>query len=212
MNTATPDEQPDTETPDAAPAPVPPPWGDDFDAEKAWNLIQNLKGDKDKLQGRLRDAEPLLAEAEQLRKANLTEAQAAQEELAAAREQTDAAATIAARYRDRAVAAEAKARAAELNFADATVGVKLLGDLAEYISGDDIDTEKLSGALTALLESHPYLARSEDGPKRMRPNPAQGTSGAEPLPLDAQIKAAQDSGDLMASIALKQQKLYQNTK
>jgi hypothetical protein len=28
-----------------------PPWGDDFDAEKAWTLVQNLRADKDKLQG-----------------------------------------------------------------------------------------------------------------------------------------------------------------
>jgi hypothetical protein len=28
-----------------------PPWGDDFDAEKAWTLVQNLRGDKEKLQG-----------------------------------------------------------------------------------------------------------------------------------------------------------------
>lgn len=28
-----------------------PPWGDDFDAERAWTLVQNLRADKDKLQG-----------------------------------------------------------------------------------------------------------------------------------------------------------------
>lgn len=31
--------------------PSTPPWGDDFDAEKAWTLVQNLRGDKEKLQG-----------------------------------------------------------------------------------------------------------------------------------------------------------------
>jgi len=35
---------------DSTDTPTTPPWGDDFDAEKAWTLVQNLRGDKEKLQ------------------------------------------------------------------------------------------------------------------------------------------------------------------
>lgn len=42
----------------------------------------------------------------------------------------------------------------------------------------------------------------------MEPNPAQGASGA-PLSVDDQIRAAQDRGDVMASISLKHQKYSQ---
>jgi hypothetical protein len=33
--------------------PASPPWGDDFDAERAWNLIQNLRSEKETLKGEL---------------------------------------------------------------------------------------------------------------------------------------------------------------
>lgn len=34
---------------DSNDTPTTPPWGDDFDAERAWTLVQNLRGDVDKL-------------------------------------------------------------------------------------------------------------------------------------------------------------------
>lgn len=34
-----------------------PPWGDDFDAGRAWTLVQNLRADKDKLSGKVTDFE-----------------------------------------------------------------------------------------------------------------------------------------------------------
>jgi hypothetical protein len=217
MSETDPKVEPQQDVPAESPKPGPskpepepaPPWGEDFDPEKAWKLIQNLKDDKGKLQDRLKESEPLIAEAEQIRKANLTEAQATQEALEAAQKLAEQSAQTMNQFRDRAVAAEAKALAAELQFADASVGVQLLGSLAEFVDkGGDVDTEKLSAALTELLEKHPYLARGDDGPKRMRPNPAQGTSGAKST-YDAQIQAAQERGDVMQSIALKQQRFYQ---
>lgn len=45
-----------TESTPATPAETPAqetPWGADFDAAKAWQLVQNLRGDKDKLQSRV---------------------------------------------------------------------------------------------------------------------------------------------------------------
>lgn len=39
-----------TQTEVVTPAAETPPWGDDFDAERAWTLVQNLRGDKAKTQ------------------------------------------------------------------------------------------------------------------------------------------------------------------
>lgn len=192
-----------------------PPWGNDFDAEKAWNLVQNLRGDKDNLKARLDerqqqldDAKPLLEQAEAIRKGNLTDVQALQEQLDATKTSADAATETASSWRAVAVSAKAEALAAP-KFADAAVGVQLLGDLTNFVDGDTIDDTKLSAALDELLEKHPYLARSGDGQQqRMTPNPAQG-AGAAPLPIDDQIKAAQDRGDIESVIQLKHQKYQQ---
>jgi len=54
-----------------------PPWGDDFDADKAWTLVQNLRGDKDKLQGEKDELTSKLTTERQAREAaetKLTEA------------------------------------------------------------------------------------------------------------------------------------------
>ena len=56
-------------TPDAAPAATPnvapetPPWGEDFNAERAWTLVQNLRADKDKLSGKVGEFEKAAQDA-----------------------------------------------------------------------------------------------------------------------------------------------------
>jgi len=54
-----------------------PPWGDDFNAETAWTLVQNLRGDKDKLQTEKDDLTSKLTTERQARtdaEAKLTDA------------------------------------------------------------------------------------------------------------------------------------------
>ena len=87
---------PTTEAPPADPPAAPgdpkPPWGsdDDFNAEKAWSLIQNLRGDVDTLK-------PQAAELRQLKEADKTESQKAADRAAEAEERADKAEAQAAR-------------------------------------------------------------------------------------------------------------------
>ena len=46
-----------------------PPWGDDFDAERAWRLIQNLRQEKDALKARKDDPEKLSAAEQRAKEA-----------------------------------------------------------------------------------------------------------------------------------------------
>lgn len=75
--------------PQAPPAaPEKPPWGEDFDAEKAWNLVQNLRADKDRLSQRpvlTPEQQQKLDEYTRLEEASKSDAQRLQEESAAAR-------------------------------------------------------------------------------------------------------------------------------
>lgn len=75
-----------------------PPWGGDFDAEKAWKLVQNLRADKEKLSAR-----PALTEAQQQQ---LDEYNALVEASKSEAQRKDEAAATAQRERD-----EAKAEA-----------------------------------------------------------------------------------------------------
>lgn len=69
-----------------------PPWGDDFDAEKAWKLVRNLRADKEKLAAR-----PVLSDEQQqqldeynaLVEASKTDAQRREEAANAAQRERD---------------------------------------------------------------------------------------------------------------------------
>ncbi|WP_438855707.1 hypothetical protein [Agromyces sp. M3QZ16-3] len=55
--------EPTTPTPATQPTDAStPPWGDDFDAAKAWNLIQRLRADKAAKQARLDELEASIAQ------------------------------------------------------------------------------------------------------------------------------------------------------
>lgn len=88
-------------TPEPAPTPEPdkkPPWGDDkdFDAEKAWKLLQAKDSDKDKLRERL---EALEAEKKKEEDAKKSEGQKLQEALDEAKRTAGSASQEAARLR-----------------------------------------------------------------------------------------------------------------
>lgn len=156
----------------AAAAPASPPWGDDFDAEKAWNLVQNLRSDKERLQQRptLTDEQKAkLDEYDRLAEASKTELERAQE--AAQREATRAQGLLT-----RAVQSEVKALAADA-FADPSDAGAFL-DLQKYATADgDVDTEAIKSDLADLLARKPHLGKSPTT-RVPAPNPAQGASGS----------------------------------
>ncbi|MBF6459810.1 hypothetical protein IU433_12260 [Nocardia puris] len=111
-------------------------------------------------------------------------------------------------FRDRAVLGEAKALAGD--FANPEVAVRLLGDLRGYVDDDsgDIDTDRIKADLDTLLQREPYLARAQ-APAGMRPNPAQGQSGAPALTPSQRAQEAARTGDWKAAGAAKSDLLLQ---
>lgn len=194
----------------AAPPPAPaapgapiPPWevnGTPFDPERAWNLIQEVRGDLNRYR---QQAQPILDAHEQQRLAAQTDLERATENLATTAAERDG-------WRNRAVTAEAKVLTAG-RFHDADVVLACIGDLSPYINGDTVDVPKLQQRLDELAAEKPFLAipQAAPPPPGFAPNRGQGQSGAGQLSIDEQIKAAQARGDVMGSIALKQQKQYQ---
>ena len=175
-----------------------PPWGsdDDFNPEKAWKLIQNLRSETEQYKNK---AAPILEEHERLRRASQTELEQAREDISAlsAREQA---------WRAKAVASEAKTHAG--TFIDADAAMALVGDLSHLITEDGIDSDAIAARFEQLAAEKPHLIKPDPTPPRFTPNRAQGQSGTGQIPIDAQISAAQERGDLMQSIALKQAKRY----
>ena len=172
-----------------------PPWGsdEDFQPDKAWKLIQNLRAEADQYKNK---AQPILEEHERLRRASQTELEQVREDLNQIAEREAA-------WRAKAVSAEAKSLAAQ--FIDADAAMALVGDLSHLVTEDGIDTHAIAERFQQLANDKPHLLKPEPG---FRPNRGQGQSGTGQIPIDAQISAAQDRGDLITSIALKQAKRY----
>lgn len=175
-----------------------PPWGSDeeFNPQRAWDLIQNLRGDIDKHKAA---TDPIVAEHERLRRASMEEADRLKEDNAtlATREST---------WRSEAVRSKAEALATG-KFIDTDTALALIGDLSVFATDTGVDVDSLTAALELLAVNKPFLV-AQPPAQGLRPNKAQGQSGTGPIPLDMQIKAAQERGDLATSIALKQQMKY----
>lgn len=175
-------------------------WGEDFDAAKAKSFITKLRRSERDLKRRLDQLAPLAEEAEKARLERLSE----NERLSA---EADGVRSQMAAMQTRVASAEAKAIAASKKFADAGVGVRLLGDLGQFVRGDgDVDVEQIETALDELLVEHPYLARPDDGPRRMKENPAQGRAVEVPT-ADHGIREAESRGDYQAAAHLKADQL-----
>jgi hypothetical protein len=163
-----------------------PPWGDDFDAEKAWNLVQNLRADKEKLAQRPvldEDAKRKLAEYERLEQASKTELDRKTEE--ATRWQSEA-----EKWRSRSVSSTIQALAAS-DFADPTDAVNAL-DPAKYLdAGGAIDDTAIKKDLADLLERKPHYKRNGEppAPRVPAPNRAQGASTGTPSDPAAEFGA-----------------------
>lgn len=166
----------------AAPAPEAPPWGEDFDAEKAWKLVQNLRSDKETLSKRealTPDQKAKLDAYDKVLESQKTAEQKAQEAAAAAEKRAEALTT-------RAVKAEVKALAAD--FADPEDAGAFL-DIKKYATADgDVDTEAIKADLADLLARKPHLGKSPES-RLPAPNPAQGSSGSGAGGAPAQLSA-----------------------
>lgn len=178
-------------TPDPAtpPAAATPPWGSDaeFNPEKAWNLIQGLKADKEKLSARevlTDDQKAKLDEYDRLAEASKTELEKAQE----------AAAKLTPLQQE-----NARLKVAIEKGLPANLIGRLQGDTPEALAAD-------ADALLSLIGTTPGATPPSE-PQLPKPNPAQGTSGGgAPSAAEAAAQAAA-SGDWRTSIRLKSQQL-----
>lgn len=152
-----------------------PPWGDDFNPEKAWNLIQGLRSDKEKLQSRevlTPELKQQVAQWQALEQASKTDLQRAQEETA--RWQADA-----QRWRETSVKSRVETLASA-DFADPSDAVSVLSDPNRYLGADGvINDDAIRSDLTTVLTQKPHWRRpNETSPRIPGPNRAQGTGGA----------------------------------
>lgn len=183
------------DAPAVTPEPQTPPWGEDenFDPERAWKLIQDLRADKEKLTARpalTDEQQQQLAEYKKLVEASKTDQERQAEELS--RWQTDA-----QKWRGEAVAARVQALAA-VDFTDPSDAVAAVDPNSYIDAGGQIDEAAIQRDLAAVLERKPHWRRTSDGiqaPRVPAPNPAQGAGGgstpADPASQFAAILQAQ---------------------
>lgn len=189
---------PETPYPQAGTEPQPdptatPPWGEDFSAEKAWNLIQGLRSDKEKLSSRpvLTDEQKQqLAEYDRLVAASKSDLDRKTDE--ATRWQGEA-----ERWRAASLSSRIEVLAGQ-DFADPSDAAAALADPSKYLdAGGVINEEAIKADLAALLEKKPHWRRSDPGtagPRVPAPNRAQGAGGSPAsTPASAFAAAIQQS-------------------
>lgn len=180
-----PEQQPDTSQ-QQNPTP---PWGapEEFDAEKAWSLIQGLRADKERLSARetLTDEQrQQLAEYQQIQEAGRSDLERANSEMT--RWQTEA-----ETWRKAAVGAKVGELAAT-DFADPSDAVTALAEKNYLDAGGQIDEAAIKRDLAEVLNKKPHWRRQDaaQGPRVPAPNPAQGSGGGRPVSDPAQEFAA----------------------
>lgn len=166
--------------------PATPPWGsaEEFNPERAWSLIQNVRTENTTLKDQLTAAQPILDAHEQQRRAEQGELDTAREDLTKATQRGDT-------WRDRALRSEARAKAAG-RFIDADAALALIGDLSGFATDDGVDDAKLTQRLDQLAADKPHLVAPTEPQGFHKPNRGQGQSGAGPL-TPAQIAAHAES-------------------
>lgn len=181
---AAPSPAPAPQSPAAAPGAPVPPWeanGEDFNPERAWNLIQNVRGENATLRDQLTIAQDSARQ--------LTEVSAG--------EQT---------WRTEAVRAKAEAIASGARFIDAGDALAHLGDLTGFVTGDAIDTTQLTERITQLATDKPYLVAQAATPG-FTPNRGQGQSGNGPLTPAQAAAHAESQQDWKSAGTAKAQQL-----
>lgn len=162
--------------PNPAPDPTPPPWGDDFDPDRAWALIQKLRGEE---AGELKTAKDALADAQaQLKQhedANKTDQQLARERAEEAERQAAVASRDAARL-----------RVALNKGLTETQAKRLVGDTDEELEADA--DELLASFKTEVEPAGPDPLRRKPR-ERLRPGaaPAGEPEETDPAKLAAMV-------------------------
>lgn len=167
-----------------------PPWGspDEFNPEKAWQLIQNLRGDVDKHKARIGELTPFEQKARELEDAQKTEQQRLADQLAAAQQE-------AATYRGQALRMKV---ATEKGVPAALVG-RLQGSTEEELAAD------ADALLAAFPQTAPVQPAGQRAPiEALRPGSLPNTP--EPT-LAEHIAAAEAKGDFAEAMRLKSQQL-----
>lgn len=156
----------------AGQTPQTPPWGDDFDPERAWNTIQKLREREKELEKQPRltpEQKKQLTEYQQQIEASKTDAQRKDEELSRLQAESQ-------KWRTATVTSRIEALAAS-DFAFPSDAVDKLKP--EKYLGDDgsIDEKAIKADLAKLLEQRPNYRADRRDPRVPAPNYAQGTSG-----------------------------------
>ena len=172
---------------DSTDKPTTPPWGDDFDAERAWTLVQNLRGDLEK------------------RTTERDEARQERDDAKAAGDSTEAA--------EKLTAAEARAKTAETSlWTERAIRKHSIDeDLVDFLTGDT-EEEILAKAERLAGRSKPDgdkpAGDSKDGdkpdgdkpdgdqglPGTPKPSLTPGHGGDTPAPFDPAAIAAKARG------------------
>lgn len=196
--------QPTDDPEPSAPNPAgEPPWGSDenFDPQKAWKLIQNLRSEKgveelekerqerQKLAEQLEKLTPLQKIAEALGQGDPEKGKTDLEQLTErlSKHEEELASEREARWR--AEVANEKGLTAEQ-------AARLVGKTKEELASD-------ADALKALFPSVPGTPK---------PDPSQGGRGGAGIDLDSRIQEAQKKGDWKTVLSLQNQKLAENHK
>ena len=191
-----------------------PPWGtaEEFDPEKAWNLIQSLRDDKKKS-----DDKAIAAAVEATRK-ELTEG------LGKALGLIPEEATDPVKLQAKIAESEASAKQAALELAvfrtaeSANANASALLDSRSFLTKvaaiDPTNSEALSAAIAEAVAENPLLVKGAPAAPAgttMKPIPGQGGSAAPTLGLQAQIDAATAAGDTRALMRLNAQAVLQKS-
>lgn len=144
-----------------------PPWGDDFDAERAWALIQSLRAEKVTLKGE-RDTlkterDTLTADLETARQARTDETDVDGKVAAAEKRATDAERGL---YVERALRKHPG-----------------LEDLAEFLTGDTEDEIEAKAARLAAIGAKTPPAGDEGEDESSDPDPDAANEDGEPADL-----------------------------
>jgi hypothetical protein len=183
-----------------------PPWGtpEEFDPEKAWKLIQNLRAESDVKAARAAEkatADATRAISETLGKAlgiipeEVLDPAKLQAQIASSESQTKQLAVELAVY-----------RAAESANANAVALLDSRSFLTKVQSLEPTDVAGITAAITQAVAENPLLAKAVAGATvtpRMLPNAAQGGSALGAPTLAAQLAAAEKAGNVREAISLK---------
>lgn len=153
-----------TEEPDpivtAEDTPKQPPWGEDFDAQRAWDLVQNLRGDKDTLKGQLTQAQADQQELDALRKSKMTADERAIED-AKTEAATEARTAAESQYLPKLHATQLKAAASQILTKDQLASFMEITDPKVFVNeSGDVDEEKVTDHLTKMFYGVPHLQRN----------------------------------------------------